>query len=118
MGSTREKKFKDTVNHLMTKIPKQVSLSFMEEDKWTKALELYENKITKKIEEFDGVIDDFWNETSDHRSNNKRRRNDEDSDKCQSMIQHNCAGRFADILKDHKRYIISKHELYLLPLRG
>lgn len=113
-----EPKFKDTVNHLMTKIPKQLSLSFIEEDTWTKALDLYENKIATKIKAFDGVIDDFWNETSEHSSNNKRRRNDEDSEKSQSKIQHDCVGRYTDILKDHKKYVISKHELHLLPLRG
>jgi len=113
-----EPRFKDIVNDLMTKIPKQVSLSFIEEDKWTNALELYENKIATKIKAFDGVIDEFWNETSEHSSNNKRRRKDEDSDESQSKIQDDCVGRYTNILKDHKKYVISKHELHLLPLRG
>ena len=113
-----EPKFKDIVYDLMAKIPKQVSSSFIEEDKWTNALELYENKIATKIKAFDSVVDDFWNETSEHSSNNKRRRNDEDSDKSQSKIQDDCVRRYTNILKDHKKYVISKHELHLLPLRG
>ncbi len=111
VGSTSEKTFKETVNGLMSKIPKHVSLSFIEEDHLTKAVEIYENKIATKIDEFDGVIEDFWNEKSEERSNNKRRRDDVDSD-------NDCPRRYADILRDHKKYIISKHELLLLPLRG
>jgi hypothetical protein len=114
-GSVREEKFKDTINHLMTTIPKQVSSSFIEEEKWTKALELCEYKIATKIKEFDGVIDDFWSEKAEQNSNNKRRRNEDSDD---GKIQHDCVGRFADSLRDHKKCIASKHELHLLPLRG
>lgn len=112
-----EKQFKETVNHLMAKIPKQVSSCFIEKGKRRKALELCENKISRKIKEFDPIVDSFWNEASHHKSN-KRRRNNENSEKSQSIIQHDCVQRFANILEDHKKYIISKHELYLLPLRG
>ena len=111
VGSTTEKTFKETVNGLMSKIPKHVSLSFIEEDHLTKAVEIYENKIATKIDEFDGVIEDFWNEKSEDTSNNKRRRGD-------VVTDQDCRRRYADILRDHKKYIISKHELFLLPLRG
>lgn len=111
LGSAAEKAFKETVNGLMSKIPKQVSLSFIEEDHLTKAVEIYENKIATKIDEFDGVIEDFWNENSGDTRNNKRQRDDVDSDK-------DCPRRYEDILRDHKKHITSKHEVFLLPLRG
>lgn len=114
IGSTRTQSFKDTVNKLMSRIPNQVSSSFVEEDDLTKAVELYEKKIATKIEDFEDVIENFWNEKSEHKRNNKRRRDDTEDESC----QNDCVRRFVDILKDHKEYVISKHELFLLPLRG
>ena len=122
VGSIRENNFKEAINQLMVKIPKQISSSFIEQDQWTAALESYDKKLSTKMKAFDDVIDDFWGDTQENCSNNKRRRDEEDrdydSDECQRMIQHDCAGRFVEILKDHKKHLISKHELYLLPLRG
>lgn len=114
-ASTREKNFKDTINNLMSRIPNQVSSSFIGEGDLTKTVEMYENKITTKIEEFDCVIENFWNEQSEqHKRNNKRRRDHIDYD----SRHHDYVRRFDDILKDHKIHVISKHELFLLPLRG
>ncbi len=116
VGSTRAKNFQDTVKNLMTRIPKHVSSSFIEGDDLAKAIEMYENKIAASMENFDGVMRDFWNEKADHRRNNKRQREEDDTN--DENTYHDCVGRFADILNDHKKQVSSKHELFLLALRG
>jgi len=121
MGSALEDRFKDTVNQSMTNIPKHFSSCFIEEDKWTNAIELHGNKISMKLKEFHDVIDEFWIGPSQHESSNKRRRTDEDHcinpGKSMSMIEQHCVKRFAQSLKDHKNLMFSKHELHLLPIR-
>ena len=115
-GSTRAKNFQETVNNLMSKIPTHVSSSFIEEEDLAKAVEMHENKIAAKMEELDSVMGVFWNETADHNRNNKRQRKDDGA--TNENGPKDCSGRFDDILKDHKRQIGSKHELFLLPLHG
>ena len=117
--SKQENKFKYVANNLMTKIPQQVSQSFMEGRKWTKALELQENKIASKIRDFDDIIDEFWNDLSEQNKKKKRRRNIiEGVESWNSRNLPDDVARFADILKEHKKCVIAKHELYLLPQRG
>ena len=123
IGSTGNNKFEDTIQRLMTGIPKQVASSFIEEDKWTMALESHNDKICAKMQAFENLIDDFWmdNSTSEN-GKNKRRRDEEDhsnpSQQLEGMTKNGCMERYAELLKGHKRHTISKHELYLLPLRG
>ena len=115
-GSTRAKMFQDTVKNLMSRIPEQVSSSFIQENDLAKAVEMHENKIAASMEEFDGVMGTFWNEKADHKRNNKRQR--EEDDTTTENTQSDCVARFDDILRDHKKQVGSKHELFLLPIRG
>jgi len=124
IGSTEKNKFKDTIHRLMTEIPKQVASSFIEEDKWTMALASHNDKLCAEMQAFENVIDDFWmdNNTSENGKNNKRRRDEEDHNnpgqQLEGMTKNGCMERYAELMKEHKRHMISKHELYLLPLRG
>mmetsp|Transcript_13431 Transcript_13431/g.31621 ORF Transcript_13431/g.31621 Transcript_13431/m.31621 type:complete len:478 (+) Transcript_13431:304-1737(+) len=116
--SMKENKFKHTVNHLMKRIPEQVSLSFIKGEQWRKALESYENEIARKIRDVDGIIDDFWNDSSDQNKRRKRKRNNKAAERWKSKSPNDDALLFTNILEEHKKCIISKHELYLLPRRG
>ncbi|OEU09418.1 hypothetical protein FRACYDRAFT_248267 [Fragilariopsis cylindrus CCMP1102] len=112
MDSIRENDFKETINQFMQTIPKQVCSSFIEADQRAAALNLYDEKIGQQNVAFDDIIREYWPKNSI--SSNKRRRVES---------QHNSnnnvdyTGQFADILKEHKKLLKSKHELFLLPLR-
>ena len=118
MRCMRENKFKHNVNRLMTRIPEQVSQSFIKSEKWEEALESYENKIATKIRDLDGIIDDFWNDSSDPQKIKKRRRIEKTAETLKGKIPNDDAVLFTNVLQEHKNCIISKHELYLLPHRG
>jgi len=112
--SITERSFRDTMSDLISEIPKDISSSFIKEDYLAKAAEIYEEKVATKIDEFESVLEDFWNEKADLKGNNKRRREDFEL----GNRQDECPGQYAEILRDHKKYIVSKHELFLLPRRG
>lgn len=112
--SVTGKSFKETMNDMVSEIPRGVSSSFIEEDSLAKAEEIYEKKVATKIYEFENVFEDFWNEKSDQKGSNKRCRGDLEF----GNRQDECTERYAEILRDHKKYIVSKHELFLLPRRG
>mmetsp|Transcript_24898 Transcript_24898/g.68641 ORF Transcript_24898/g.68641 Transcript_24898/m.68641 type:complete len:511 (+) Transcript_24898:141-1673(+) len=118
--STETKNFKDIVNRFMSEIPKQVASSFIEGDKWKMALESYNDKLCAKKQAFESLIDDVWTETSGNGRSAKRRRVSEDlaSDGSRETGKTDCMNRYVELLKEHKRHIVSKHEMYLLPLRG
>jgi len=118
IGKSRDRKFKETINDLMTSIPQQVSSSFIEQDKLTRALEICENKIASNIAAFDDIINNFLNDASEHSNNKKRQRTDEDTTKCHTKSRKYFVERFDDILKNQKKDVISKHELFILPFRG
>eukprot|EP00536_Pseudo-nitzschia_multiseries_P011401 jgi/Psemu1/308169/fgenesh1_kg.385_\ len=118
IGSAEKNNFKETVNRFMTGIPKHVASSFIEEDKWAMALESYNDKICAKMQAFENLIDDFWTETSENGRNPKRRRLDEDLVSDESLDKNGCIKRYEELLREHKRHMVSRHELYLLPSRG
>ena len=112
MDSIRENDFKETINQFMQTIPKQVCSSFIEADQRAAAFNLYDEKIGQQNVAFDDIIREYWPKNSS--SSNKRRRVESQHNNNNNV---DYTGQFADILKEHKKLLKSKHELFLLPLR-
>jgi hypothetical protein len=110
--SIREKDFKETISQFMQTIPKQVSSSFIEVDQRETALNLYDEEIGQQNVAFDDIIREYWPKNSSSSSNKRRRVENQHNNNNVDYI-----GQFADILKEHKKLLKSKHELFLLPLQ-
>jgi hypothetical protein len=75
-------------------------------------LNLYDEEIGQQNVAFDDIIREYWPKNSSSSSNKRRRVENQHNNNNVDYI-----GQFADILKEHKKLLKSKHELFLLPLQ-
>jgi hypothetical protein len=120
-NALKENIMKIYLNKILTRIPSNISSSFVERNRLSAGMQGLDHKINTKLDSLDDVLDSFW-KTSSKPGKRKRRRdkshpknkriNDDDHE-----VQQDCIDQTHEFLTSHKKLLASKYELSLLPYR-